>query len=192
MGRERFFIGSTDGNSYFTGDPVLVSSANLGFIAPWPGSSNPQPMLGIFDGCEFFNSGAARNQFSPFFVGPQAGSTAAVTAYVITDPEMLFIAQTSTTGSLLGSSDIGLNIFPLPSTMASTSGNQFSGVSAVSLNSSSVTASSSLPFRIVDLYSNFAPPGGSVNGTDNTVQGNILVVAPNNWVRHAGVTGVST
>ena len=50
-------------------------------------------------------------------------------------------------------------------------------------NSSSTTAttSSSGKFRMIDLYSNWAPPG--VNGTDNTSARNIVIVAPNNWDR---------
>jgi hypothetical protein len=110
-----------------------------------------------------------------------------VIAYLITDPEMQFIVQTSSAG--IGSSQVGYNANVTSS--VSSQGNATTGVSVMTIDSARGSISgASHPFRIVDVYSNFAPPG--VNGTDNSSAYNILVVAPNNWDRHAGVAGVST
>jgi hypothetical protein len=174
----RVFIASSDSNSYFTGDTVAYSSAGIAGSITLPASGTTSPsVLGVFVGCEYYDTGTGRQVFSPYFPG-SVGSSSPCNAYVITDPDQLFIVQSSTT-SLIGSSNTGYNVGIASSLQAS--GNTLSGISGLALNSSTVSANSSLPFRIVDSYANYAPPG--VNGTDTTAAGQILVVAPNNWAR---------
>ena len=48
--------------------------------------------LGVFAGCEYYNPTVNRVTWSPYFPG-SVGSSSPVTAYVITDPEMTFIAS---------------------------------------------------------------------------------------------------
>lgn len=183
MGLERYFIYSSDTNSYFTGDPVALSSATYGYLQPYGGSSLTPRVCGIFNGCEYYNATVGRVVWSPYFPASQ-GSSNPVTAYVQSDPEMLYLAQASSAG--IGSSMVGGNLNFLTGT-----GNTTTGVSGCTINSAGgLTAGSSYPFTLVDVYSNFAPPG--VNGTDNSSAYNIVVVAPNNWFRRAGVTGVTT
>jgi len=187
MGLERFFILSSDTTSYFTGDPVAQSSASMGYIQLYGGSSLGPVVLGIFAGCEYYAPAVGRVVWDNKYVtGSGATSSNPVTAYVITDPEMQFIVQASSAG--LGSSNIGSNASVLAGTQGQ--GNTLTGVSAATINSATGTvAGSSYPLRIVDVYSNFAPPG--VNGTDNSSAYNVFVVAPNNWARKA-LTGVTT
>lgn len=187
MGFDRFFILSSDTLSYYTGDPVAQSSASWGYIQPYAGSAVAPVCLGIFSGCEYYSPAAGRVMWdSKYIAGSGATSSNPVTAYVITDPEMQFIVQCSSAG--VGSSQVGGNINVL--TAQSSLGNQLTGVSAVTVNSTGGSVSaSSYPFRVVDVYSNYAPPG--VNGTDNSSAYNILVVMPNNWSRKA-LTGIST
>ena len=178
-GLTRTFILSSDTNEYFTGDTVAYSSEALvgGYITlPSSGTLSP-PTLGVFMGCEYYDTATGRKVFSPYFPG-SVGSSSPCNAYVITDPEQLFIVQSSTT-ALIGSSNTGYNVGIASSLQAS--GNTLSGISGLALNSSTVAANSSLPFRIVDSYANHAPPG--INGVDTTTAGQILVVAPNNWAR---------
>ena len=183
MGLERRFIRSSDTNLYFTGDVVQQSSTTLGFLTTFT-SAATTPAAGVFAGCEFFQPTVGRDIWSAFFPG-NIGSSATVgdvTAYIISDPEMQFIAQGSTT-AVVGSSMIG---FGVTVTGNSSQGNQTTGISVQAINTTVVALSSvSLaPFKVVDVYSNFAPPGTTnVNGTDNTVPGSILVVAANNWDR---------
>lgn len=179
MGLSRYFILSSDTTSYFCGDPVALSSATPGYIQLYGGSSLAPICLGIFAGCEYYAPAVGRVVWDNKYVtGSGATSSNPVTAYVISDPEMQFLVQASSAG--LGSSNIGGNASLLSGTQGA--GNTLTGISAATINSATGTvAGSSYPFRIVDVYSNFAPPG--VNGTDNSSAYNVFVVAPNNWAR---------
>lgn len=185
-GFDTLTIASSDANLYFTGDPVATSTTGPYITVP---STGVTQIRGIFMGCEFFSPTVGRKVWSPFFPGSvqTSSGTNDAQAWVCTDPEMLWLVQCSTNTTVL-SSQIGLN-FGF-TTAASSLGNQTTGVSNVSLGStSSVTlgTSTSGPFRLMDFYSNTAPPG--VNGTDNTTAGNFVIVAPNNWDRK-NLTGI--
>jgi hypothetical protein len=128
--------------------------------------------------------------WSNFYNGVVTGSTGDIKAYVVDDPEEMFIVQASTKGAIT-SSMIGLNIGV---TFNSTSGNTTTGFSNVTVESTSVTSSNTQPFRVVDFYSAYAAPGGFagpagagttplINGTDNTSPANIIVVRLNNCDR---------
>ncbi len=182
MGLERVFILSSDTASYFTGDPVARSSVTPGNIQLYSGSSLAPLCAGIFAGCEYYSPAVGRVVWNSYFPA-SVSSSSPVTAYIISDPEMQFIVQCSSAG--LGSSQVGCNCNVLVGT-----GNTATGISAATVASSLASVSaSSYPFRFIDVYSNFSPPG--VNGVDNSSAFNIIVVAPNNWDRKA-LTGVST
>lgn len=182
-GLTAFTMNSSYASAVFTGDLVSLSSAagsaNSGNLVLTDESSG-RLVQGVFLGCEYYNPSVNRITFSAYFPG-SVGSSSPVTAYVCTDPEQLYIAQASTTSGVVGSSLIGFNISFCSSQQ--TSGNTLSGISAVSLASSAVSQTDpSLPFRVVNTYAAFAPPG--VNGTSTGSEGAaILVVAPNNFAR---------
>lgn len=187
-GQDRMFILSSDTNSYFTGDVVVVSSQSLvaGYLTlPASGSTIGSPLSGIFNGCKYYDASVNQVVFSRYFPG-SVGSSSPVEAYVITNPQQLYTVQGTTT-AVLGTSCIGLNVGFASSLQAS--GNTTTGISYLALNSSTVTGNSSFPFRIVDVYANYAPPG--VNGTSTDAAGQIMVVRPNNFARNT-LTGVST
>lgn len=185
-GLERVFINSSDTNTYFTGDLVMISSANAGAIGIYPGSTSALMPAGVFQGCEFYSPSVARVVWSSYFPGNLGTSSSPVTAYIISDPEMQFVVQCSS-GPLTQAS-VGSNANVL--TAQSSLGNTTTGISAMVLASTTVGTGSSMPFVVVDLLSNFTPPG--VNGVDNTTAYNCVVVAPNQWRRKAGVTGTSS
>lgn len=171
-GFEKFTILSSDTNLYFTGDPV-ASGTDGNITVP---SSGAVQIKGVFMGCEYYNASVNRIVFAAYFPG-NVGAGTTVPCWVCTDPDMLYIAQASSAVTVT-SSRVGENIgFTVA---VSSLGNTLSGVSAVTL-STDIGTSSSYPWRIYDLYSNYAPPG--VNGTDNASAGNIVVVAPNNFDR---------
>lgn len=177
MGLERKFILSSDANLYFTGDPVANSSASPGYIAPYNGSSLAAIVSGIFAGCEYYSATVQRVVWSPYFPG-NVGSSNPVTCWIISDPQMQFLVQASSAGFTATSVGSNANVL----TSQSSLGNTANGQSVCVLASSQVgNSGSSYPFRIVDVYSNFAPPG--VNGVDNSSAYNVLVVVPNNWAR---------
>lgn len=190
-GMDRMFIASSDTSLYFTGDVVSLSSGSVGTnpntISLWSGSSGYIP-VGIFVGVEYYSPSIARIQWNSYFPG-NVGSSSPCNAYVVSDPEQLYIAQASTTSGVVGTSIIGFGIGIASSLQAA--GNTFSGVSNLALASSAIAAAgSTLPFRVVDVYANFAPPG--VNGTSSGAEGGaILVVRPNNFLRN-NLTGAST
>lgn len=187
MGLERFWIYSSDTTSYYRGDPVAQSSATAGYLQLYAGTAVAPICLGIFQGCEYYSPSVGRVVWSNSYVtGSGATSSNPVTAYVITDPEMTFLVQASTAG--IGSSMVGYNATVLAGTMGV--GNAITGISAATLASTvGAVAGSSYPFRIIDVYSNFGPPGA--NGTDNSSAYNQVIVAPNNWSRKS-LTGVTT
>jgi len=182
MGMEKFLLLSSDTGTYFTGDPVALSTTNAGYLT-LPGTGNVT-ILGIFQGCEYYDASVNKITWNSYFPA-SVGSSSPVTAYVITDPNATWLAQTSTQ-SVLGSTNVGMNIGWSSASQAN--GNTLSGRSAVLLNSTSLTANASEPFRIVDIYQNFAPPG--VNGV-STDAGCFLIVKGNNWARNI-TTGQST
>ncbi len=189
MGLQRFYIASSDTNSYFTGDAVAVSSQSLiaGYLTLPASGSVPggAGIAGIFAGCEYYSPSLNKVVWSSYFPA-SVGSSSPCNGYVITDPNQLFIVQCTTT-AVIGTSCIGLNIGFASSLQAS--GNTTTGISAVALNSSTVSATNTLPFRIVDSTSNYFPPG--TNGADGTTAGAIMVVAFNNQSRKS-LTGLST
>lgn len=186
MGLQRLFINSSDTSLYFTGDLVVQSSANAGAIGVYPGSTSALIPAGVFNGCEFFSPSVGRVVWSSFFPGNLGTSSSPCNAYIQTDQEMTYVCQVSS-GALTQNS-VGSNINILTATASL--GNQTTGISNMTVQSTMVGSGSSMPWRIVDLYSNFAPPG--VNGTDNTTNFNDVIVAPNLWQRRAGVTGITS
>jgi len=190
MGLTRRYLASSDTNLYFTGDVVQLSTSIPGFITlPASGTTTGNPILGIFAGCEFFSPTVGRVVWSSFFPG-NTTSSSPCNAYVIEDPNQLFLVQGTTT-AVLGTSAIGMNV-GFTSTGAlgiQSGGNQTTGISNVALVSSNVASLSSFPFRIVDTTSNYAPPG--TNGTDGTSPGAIMVVSLNNSLRRS-LTAQST
>ena len=194
------WIASTDAGFLFRGDPVVTSTS--------PGTNNSGAYItsvnsvsfsagflcrGIFQGCYQYQPITGRVVWSNAYLGSVSGSTGDVKAYIIDDPDEQYIVQASTKGTIT-SSMIGLNI---GITFNTTTGNQTYGYSNVTVESTSVLANSSMPFRLVDFYSAYAPGGGAtgnvgfnssvsggiINGLDNNNPANIVVVRLNNCDR---------
>lgn len=188
-GFDTMYILSSDTNSYFTGDPVILSTAAPGYITlPASGTTTGQAIAGIFVGCEYYSAATQKVQWAATFPG-NVGAGSIVTANVITNPQQLWRVQGST-NAVLGTSVIGWNIGFASTSQAN--GNTLSGQSAVILASSTVTAISSAPFRIVATSTTYDPPG--VNGTSTGSEGmQIMIVRGANWIRTGGaLTAVST
>jgi len=192
------WIASTDPGLFFRGDPIVTSSnGGANNSGNYITSVNTNSITtstgflcrGIFQGCFQFQPGAGRVVWSNSYLGTVSGSTGDVKAYIIDDPDTNFLVQASTKATIT-SSFIGLNI---GITYNTTTGNQLSGYSNVTLESTSTLSGSSgafQPFRIVDFYSAYAPPGvpavgtnAFINGTDNTTPANMLIVRLNNCDR---------
>ncbi len=183
MGLEKRLVSSAAG-AIFTGDAVILSSGSGSYVYSGGSTGNgatavpalTSPIVGIFQGCEYYNTNVGRVTWSSYW--PGSGATGDVTAYVITDPEMCYIVQ-GTTNGVIGSSMIGLCFsMSISSAYTGGTGNTTTGQSGMCLASTNFSGySSNAQFILVDMYSNFAPPG--VNGTSTGAEGmQICVVQP--------------
>lgn len=195
QGFSRYLVSTADTFPHFTGDLVVLSSAapGAGYIGNWDNPATVQAApIGVCAGFEYYSPQVGRVIWDKQIpAGAGAVSSQGAYAYVIDDPEMQFLVrcQASAWNPLLIGNTVKL------STQAgslSSQGNTVTGFSVQTLNSSTIitTQTASQPFVVVDVYSNYAPPG--VDGTDNSSNYNIVVVAPNYWARKAGTIIVST
>lgn len=203
FGWTRVNISSSDPTPIFAGDPVQINNVNpaSGLFGKYitqgsSGLNNGIAYEGVFRGCEYLNTAVGRvvwSEFYPGSAGAGVSSQADPIAYIDADPSKYFICQASTTPTSSGFVPVWTSSminYPVQvgstgtGAVSSASGNTttgYSGVcvlSSISALSSNIGAISSFPYRFIDFYSNYAPPGGFVNGTDNTNAGQILVLVP--------------
>lgn len=184
-GLTKVSISSSDATPIFNGDLVqsLGSAPASGGFGEYitqasSGLGTNTAYRGIFRGCEYLNTAVGRVVWSESWPATGASSQADPIAYIQDDPGMLYIIQ-STSAAVIGSSNVGQNVTV---TANASTGNTTTGYSGIALASSVAPSSNAtFAFRVRDFYSNYVPPGGFVNGTDNTTPGQIIVVAPNNF-----------
>lgn len=168
-------IASTNTTAIFSGDAVVpVSGPVTGYITQ--ATASTVALAGIFWGCKYLSVSQKRTVWSAYWPGFDANGD--VEAYVIDDPQAVFMVQAGATA--VGLASINLNI-----QLAVGTGNTFTGRSGMSVTSPANTAT--LPFTIVGLVTD--PPG--VNGSDPTTGYNFVLVTFNNEVFRAGLTSVS-
>ena len=169
-------IASTYGSNIFQGDPVL--SVSTGYIQ-LPSVTTTQ-VTGIMSNLRYLNTNIGyKLEGAPYWPTSGAGSNGQ--CGIIDDPDAMFLVQCVNTAVTFA--NIGQNIG-----WASGTGSTTTGLSAYSVDYATVGNTSALPFRVVGLYSQFAPPGTS--GTDNSNPYNIIVVSFNSTDRRAGITGI--
>ena len=168
-------IASNDANAIGYGDPVIP--LNTGFIKV--ATASTVPFAGIFYGCEYYATAVGRRIWSPNW--PGSGNTGVVTAYLCSDPQALFVAQTDGTAAIVFA-DLNANAQVVMGTP-----NAITGFSTSMIDHTPNTTAT-FPFRIVGLLSSYLP-SGSINGTDDTTPFNRIIVAPNFWQR-ASQTGI--
>lgn len=178
-GLTRAFVASSDTTPIGKGDTVKDSS-----VASLPNSNNYVTadtsgfglVRGVFYGCKFMNTNVGRVVWQSFFPGTAGSSLPDVEAYIIDNPQQYFLSAT-TSAVVMASSVVGLNVGVTVNSTPSTQ----DGHSNAVISSANIGSTNTLPFRVMDTYSNYGPPGA--NGTDNTTAGTWLVVRPNNWTR---------
>lgn len=179
-------IRASDTSVIYTGD-VVEDSTTYGqpyVTLATTGIGASDTVRGIFAGCKYYNATVGRMIWSPIYPG-SVGSSTDVTGWIYDDPQQLFVVKGSSSG-IINSSYVNLNVgFEIANL-----GNNTNGRSYATIASSTVDNTATLPFRIVDLYSNRAPPG-TIDGVDNTVIYNAAVVRPNAWARQTP-TAVTT
>jgi hypothetical protein len=150
------------------GDPVI--SVASGYIQR--ATASTVQIAGIFMGCSYLNTAVGRVVWANNWPGTAQGSDAV--AYLNTDPQSLFIAQSNNTA--IAFADIDANIqFVIGEP------NSVTGISTTALDQSTIATTDTLPFRIVGLASDLFTTSGP--GCDNASAYNRVIVAPNYWDR---------
>lgn len=159
-------VQSTNTTAIFAGDPVCPDGS--GFIIQGSAAGTTQ-VAGIFDQVEYLAPAVGRNIWFPSW--PGSGNSGNGNALIQANPFSLFVVQAFNTA--IARADIGANINFVPGT-----GNTTTGLSGATIDSSTITTTNTLPFRIYGLWSDYAPPGSA--GTDNSNPFNWAVVVFNN------------
>jgi hypothetical protein len=184
FGLTRVTIAYNYATAMFRGDPVAYNSSGNIILA----SDQTAPLAGIFWGCEYTTNTplTALPIKSKYWPGVAlTNSATVVTAFVIQDPDTLFLAaELGTSTNPIALTNIGENV----QWVAGAGGNTATGISSYCIDDNNMTVTATLPFKIVDLYSTFAPPGQ--NGADNTTIYNWAVVKMNYTVRAGGAAGI--
>jgi len=178
-------IASGNTTPIYTGDPVMpvVSTAN-GYITQ--GAAGTTRLDGIFVGCKYLNTSLGRTVWSSYW--PGSGATGDVEAYVIDDPSVRFLVQTSFAGAPMTGTATTMTsgIIGQYAQFTIGTGNTSTGRSGAYL--SAVNTTVTLPFIVVDYQIS-----GS-NGGDPTTQYCNVIVGFNNEIfrsNGAGPTGIS-
>ena len=167
-GQTARLIASTNTATIGMGYPV--SDVGNGYITL--ATAGTTQLTGIFLGCQYLSTAIGRQVNTNYY--PGSGASGDVIAYVCTDPQAQFLAQSNNTAIVFGDIDANINF------VAGTP-NSTTGFSTAALDQSTIATTNTLPFRIVGLLSQSAPPGAA--GTDNTSAYNQVIVSANNWDR---------
>ena len=195
-------IQATYSTALYRGDLVAYASNTAsGYIvqgAAAKGAANAYN-IGIFFGVEYLSSAQGRQVYSTYWPTSDHPTTAnggdgkaIIIPLVGSSGPMLFKVQTDgSSGSPFTAASIGCNVDINVGTGTVVSGNGTSGMMILSSSLATGQGSSgatglNYPFRVFDLFSNYAAPGQ--NGADNTTAYNCVLVEVNpNIVATAGL-----
>ena len=176
-GFTRRLIAKANSTAIYRGDPI--TSLNTGYVTQ--STAGTTQIAGIFWGCKYYSKAAKTVIQSPFWPGSTTDVTADIEAYVLDNPDILFLTQSGNGGPVTFAS-VGNNI-----NFALGTGNSTTGISGAYADYATINTTSTLPFRIIALAVDYVIPG--VNGADATTAYNSLIVAPNWWDR-ISTTGI--
>lgn len=154
-------VASTNATKIFRGDPV--TSLGTGYITQ--ATAGTTQIAGIFDSCTYLSLAQGRQVWSQFWPGSDANGD--VTAYIISSPNALFLAQSLNTSVAFADIDGNIN-FNIGT------GSTTTGISNATLDQSTIATTNTLPFRVYSLYA------GIGNGSDPTTPFDWAVVTFNN------------
>jgi hypothetical protein len=160
-----------DTSAVYRGDPM--QHLNTGYVSKGAAGVAVSQHAGILYGVEYMSNALGRVVFSEYWPGADASSD--VTALLIpiaNAAPQLFVAQATST--VFTFADIGMNCDISMGTGSVVGGHATSGAT---IDRSTIHTTTTLPFRIVDLYSSIAAPGS--NGIDDTASYNHVIVQSN-------------
>lgn len=152
------------------GDPMIQLNTGYYGVATTGGSVQ---VKGIFTGCTYISSANGQTITSRYWPGSGNVGTGDIQITMITDPDQLYIAQSYNTAIVFG--DIGANVNIQIGTPSSATG--FSGAS---VDQSTLAATTTLPFRIYGLLSQYQL---GTDGTDDASAYNRVIVQCNYFDR---------
>jgi len=161
------------GTALYRGD-VMVDLGS-GYVGRYTAGVTGSNVVGIVDGFEYLSSALGRRTPSTYLpVGDTAYDVDVILTPIAGVPPQLFMVQATSTYFTIA--DIGQTIEPAVGGTGSIVGGY--GKSAMTITQgTNEDTTNTRPFRVVGLYSSYAPSG--VNGTDDTSNYNIVVVASN-------------
>ena len=146
----------SDTTQIFKGD--LVKDGGAGYIAKAVYNSTSHDLLGVFDGCEYYDTALARPVFSPYWTGVTTALSGSVFGYVIVDLDLIFEVQSSGAAAV-PRSDIGTNA----TFVAAPAGNTTTGQSTLALNADTTATTDTFPMRITGLSQRVNNDNASAN-----------------------------
>jgi len=162
-------IASANTTKIYKGDPVKM--LNTGYIAQWTASTAASQLWGVFVGCKYHDSAEGRVVNRPYW--PGANASGDVEAYVV--PCILGVAPrflVASSGTAITRADVGAN-----ADVSIGTGSTVTGLSGATLDQSTLATTATLPFRVVDLWSEVSP--NAPNGADDSSSYNWVIVAAN-------------
>lgn len=171
-------IASGNATAFGEGDPLMRVST--GYITAWGyGYGVTTSMIGVFKSCEYYSTSQGRKVYKNYWPGSDATGDVLVhieQAYGSVTPR--FLVQSSGASAVTLSS-VGMNtdIATGTSKGGTVTSGYYRSVCTIDALANFATTST-LPFRIVDLYSNYAP-STSAPGADLTTQYNWVLVEAN-------------
>jgi hypothetical protein len=134
-------IEDSQAGAIFQGDLVTVYDGYLVKFAPATHTS----AVGVFNGCSYIDPSSGKPTWKNFYPGSVNITSGKILADVLDDPNQLFIIQADED---IVQADIGKNA----DVTASTTGSTVTGVSAMTLDSSTVAKTAALNLKIVGKY----------------------------------------
>jgi hypothetical protein len=134
-------IADNQSGAIYQGDLVTVYDGYLVKFAP----ASHSAAVGVFNGCSYTDPASGKPTWKNYYPGSVNITSGKIIADVIDDPAQLFIIQADED---VVQADIGKNA----DVTASTTGSTTTGVSAMTLDSSTIANTAALNLKIVGVY----------------------------------------
>ena len=166
-----YLIADNQAGAIYQGDLVTVYDGYLVKFAPGTHTA----AVGVFNGCNYTDPTSGKPTWKNYYPGSVNITSGVITADVLDDPNQLFLIQADED---IVQGDIGKNA----DVTAATGGSDVNGVSAMTLDSSTIANTAALNLKIVGTYA----AADNELGTNYTV---VVVKINEHMYGSAGVAG---
>lgn len=171
--RSTYQIASTNSNSIGKGDVVIALSSGYIDIAT---TGDHAVLLGVFDGCEYYDSAQNKKIFSNGWLAPSNALAGSCIAYINSDINSIFGVQSGNGGPVTQAS-----VFKNASMGGNGAPNTSTGISTAYLDFATINTTATLLFRIEAVPQNLggAPTQNAPINNDSTSEFNYVEVSMN-------------